>query len=200
MKRVVDLPVAATALALTAPLLLMTALAVWATLGRPIFFTQLRPGRHGRPFRLIKFRSMRDDRDARGALLPDAQRLVPFGRLLRRFRLDELPELWNVVRGDMSLIGPRPLLMESYADDPAGRARRLAVRPGLTGWAQVNGNTLLDPPAKLALDLWYVDHRSLALDLVILWRTLVVLIRGERIDAGSLQRARMHAHGLRGCS
>jgi lipopolysaccharide/colanic/teichoic acid biosynthesis glycosyltransferase len=200
MKRVVDLLVASTALVLATPLLLMTAVAIWATLGRPIFFTQLRPGRHGRPFRLIKFRSMRADRDVHGALLPDEQRLVPLGRFLRRFRLDELPGLSNVVRGDMSLVGPRPLLLDAYAADPAGRARRLSVRPGLTGWAQVNGNTLLDPAAKLALDLWYVDHRSLALDLVILWRTVVVLIRGERIDPGSLKRARIHANGVRGCS
>jgi sugar transferase EpsL len=198
MNRVVDLMVAVPASLPMLPLMLVIVLGVWITLGRPILFTQPRPGLHGRPFRLIKFRTMRDDRDHHAALLPDEQRLVPFGRFLRRFRLDELPELWNIIRGDMGLVGPRPLLLDSYADDPASRARRLSIRPGLTGWAQVNGNTLLDPAAKLALDLWYVDHRSLALDLEILWRTLVVLIRGERIDAKSLRRAEMHAHGVRG--
>ena len=141
-------------------------------LGSPVLFTQVRPGLHGKPFRMVKFRTMTDERGPDGALLPDVQRLAPFGRFLRASSLDELPELWNVLRGDMSLVGPRPLLMEYLPLYTIEQARRHEVRPGITGWAQVNGRNAISGVDKFALDVWYVTNRSFWLDVQILWRTV----------------------------
>ena len=183
MKRLFDLTAAALGLlALALPLLALTLL-VRRKLGRPAFFRQVRPGRHGRPFQMVKFRTMTDARGPDGALLPDAERLTPFGRFLRSTSLDELPELWNVLRGDMSLVGPRPLLMEYLPLYTPEQARRHAVRPGITGWAQVNGRNALSWEEKFALDVWYVDHQSLALDISILWRTARKVLVREGISA-----------------
>ncbi|MBK5264129.1 MAG: sugar transferase [Alphaproteobacteria bacterium] len=189
MRRVINMLLATVAFLLFAPLFLFFALAIATAMGRPVFFRQRRAGLGGVSFTLVKFRSMRDTRDAAGKLLPDSRRVTAIGRLLRRSRLDELPELWNIIRGDMAFIGPRPLLPETVAAMAGEGVKRGKLRPGLTGWAQVNGNSLLTPADKLALDLWYVDQRSLAIDLTILFRTLGVMIAGERIDPTSLEKA-----------
>ncbi len=152
-------------------------------LGSPVLFTQVRPGLHGKPFRMVKFRTMTDARDATGALLTDAQRLTPFGRFLRASSLDELPELWNVLRGEMSLVGPRPLLMEYLPLYSPEQARRHKVRPGITGWAQVNGRNAISWADKFALDVWYVDNHSLWLDLRILWLTVRKVVVRDGISA-----------------
>jgi lipopolysaccharide/colanic/teichoic acid biosynthesis glycosyltransferase len=163
----------------------MLAWLVYRRLGNPILFTQVRPGLHGQPFRMVKFRTMTDARDSSGALLPDAQRLTAFGRFLRASSLDELPELWNVLCGEMSLVGPRPLLMEYLPLYSPEQARRHEVRPGITGWAQVNGRNAISWADKFALDVWYVDHRSLWLDVCILWLTVrKVLMRDDISAAG----------------
>ena len=183
LKRALDVILAGGALAvLGGPLLLLAAL-VRARLGSPVLFTQVRPGLHGRPFRMIKFRTMTDTRGPDGELLPDQARLTSFGRFLRASSLDELPELWNVLRGDMSLVGPRPLLMEYLPLYSAGQARRHEVQPGLTGWAQVNGRNALSWEQKFDLDVWYVKHRSLPLDLRILALTVQKVIRRDGISA-----------------
>ena len=183
MKRLMDLLVAGVGLlALCVPLLLLMVL-VRAKLGKPVLFSQLRPGRHGRPFRMYKLRSMTEARDARGLLLPDAARLTPFGRFLRNTSLDELPELWNVLKGDMSLVGPRPLLMEYLPLYSPEQARRHEVRPGLTGWAQVNGRNALSWEDKFRLDVWYVDNQTLLLDVKILWLTVRKVFAREGISA-----------------
>lgn len=176
LKRGMDIIVSAMALALLSPLILLTAIAVRLCFGAPVLFRQRRPGLRGTPFVMYKFRSMLDTRDADGNLLPDDERQTRFGRFLRSSSLDELPELWNVLRGDMSLIGPRPLLMEyleHYTDD---QRRRHEVRPGITGWAQVNGRAELEWEEKLSYDLWYVDHVGLWLDLKILALTVGVVL------------------------
>jgi lipopolysaccharide/colanic/teichoic acid biosynthesis glycosyltransferase len=152
-------------------------------LGAPVLFRQVRPGLQGRPFTMVKFRTMTDELGPDGALLPDAQRLTPFGRFLRASSLDELPELWNVLKGDMSLVGPRPLLMEYLPLYTPEQARRHAVRPGITGWAQVNGRNAISWADKFALDVWYVDHRSLWLDVQILWRTVRKVLVRDGISA-----------------
>ncbi len=185
MKRVFDLLASAFGLLLLAVPLAVLALQVRRKLGSPVLFTQVRPGLYGKPFRMIKFRTMTDARDASGALLLDAQRLTPFGRFLRSSSLDELPELWNVLRGEMSLVGPRPLLMEYLPLYSSEQARRHEVRPGITGWAQVNGRNAISWADKFALDVWYVDHRSLWLDVRILWLTVrKVLVRDGISAAG----------------
>lgn len=178
MKRLFDIAIASFALLLLAlPLLLITGL-VRRKLGRPAFFRQIRPGLHGKPFEMVKFRSMTDARGADGNLLPDADRLTPFGRFLRSSSLDELPGLWNVLNGQMSLVGPRPLLMEYLPLYSVEQARRHEVRPGITGWAQVNGRNALSWEDKFRLDVWYVENRSMWLDIKILWLTVrKVLIR-----------------------
>lgn len=153
------------------PLLLGVALLVRLKLGSPVFFTQVRPGKDGKPFRMVKFRSMTDARDASGALLPDNVRLTPFGKFLRSSSLDEFPEMWNVLVGDMSVVGPRPLLMEYVPLYDATQRRRLEVKPGVTGWAQVNGRNALSWDEKFALDVWYVQNRTFWLDLKIVFRT-----------------------------
>ncbi|SEI46555.1 Sugar transferase involved in LPS biosynthesis (colanic, teichoic acid) [Azotobacter beijerinckii] len=183
LKRLIDLLAAALGLLLLAPLLLALAWLVRRRIGAPVLFRQLRPGLHGRPFALLKFRSMREALDERGRPLPDAERLTPFGRFLRATSLDELPELWNVLRGDMSLVGPRPLLIEYLPLYTPEQARRHAVRPGITGWAQVNGRNALSWEEKFRLDVWYVDHRSLRLDLHILLLTLKRVLAREGINA-----------------
>ena len=198
MKRLFDFSAAALGLLLLALPLLVLTLLVRRKLGRPAFFRQVRPGLHGRPFQMVKFRTMTDARGPDGALLPDADRLTPFGRFLRGSSLDELPELWNVLRGDMSLVGPRPLLMEYLPLYTPEQARRHAVRPGITGWAQVNGRNALSWEEKFALDVWYVDHQSLALDISILWRTVrKVLVREGISAAGEATMPRFDGSGPR---
>ncbi|CAJ0775914.1 putative sugar transferase EpsL [Ralstonia psammae] len=183
MKRFFDFLLATLALVmLSIPFLLL----VWAIrrkLGSPVFFRQRRPGLHGEPFEMVKFRTMTDARGTDGQLLPDVERLTPFGRFLRSTSLDELPELWNVVKGDMSLVGPRPLLMEYLPLYSAEQARRHEVRPGVTGWAQVNGRNALSWADKFRLDVWYVDNHSLWLDIKILWLTVRKVLVREGISA-----------------
>jgi lipopolysaccharide/colanic/teichoic acid biosynthesis glycosyltransferase len=183
MKRMFDLLAALLALLLLALPLLALAWLINHKLGRPVLFRQVRPGLHGRPFTMVKFRTMTDERGHDGAMLPDAQRLTRFGRFLRASSLDELPELWNVLCGDMSLVGPRPLLMEYLPLYTPEQARRHKVRPGITGWAQVNGRNAISWDEKFALDVWYVDHRSLWLDVKILWRTVRKVIVRDGISA-----------------
>jgi len=182
-KRTLDLVLGASALVVLSPLLLAVALLVRLRLGHPVLFRQQRPGRLGEPFILLKFRTMRDAKDHAGQPLSDAERLAPFGQWLRSTSLDELPELWNVVKGQMSIVGPRPLLMEYLPRYSPEQARRHDVRPGLTGWAQVNGRNALSWPEKFALDTWYVDNCSLRIDLMIMWRTLISVFKREGISA-----------------
>ena len=182
-KRLFDLALVTFTAPLTIPLLGLTALVVRLGLGAPVLFWQDRPGQHGRVFRMVKFRSMSEARDAAGTLLPDAARLGRVGRFLRASSLDELPELWNVLRGEMSLVGPRPLLVEYLAHYTAQQARRHDVLPGITGWAQVTGRNALSWDEKFAADLWYVEHRSLSLDLRILFLTLANVLRRKGISA-----------------
>jgi lipopolysaccharide/colanic/teichoic acid biosynthesis glycosyltransferase len=183
LKRAIDIFVAIVGLVLLSPLFLFAVTLVRLNLGRPVLFAQVRPGLYGRPFRMLKFRSMTDARDRSGALLPDAARLTPFGRLLRSSSLDELPELWNVLKGDMSVVGPRPLLMEYLPLYTPQQARRHEVRPGITGWAQINGRNALSWDDKFALDVWYVDHQSFALDFRIFVRTFGNVARPKGITA-----------------
>jgi lipopolysaccharide/colanic/teichoic acid biosynthesis glycosyltransferase len=180
-KRVLDVVAAACGLVLGAPLLLIVALAVRLVIGSPVLFRQQRPGRNGKPFTLVKFRTMRDAYDRTGKPLPDAARLTRFGRALRASSLDELPELWNVLRGDMSLVGPRPLLMEYLPRYNARQFRRHELRPGITGWAQVNGRNEVSWPERFELDVWYVENQSLWLDLRILLLTLRKVVRPEGV-------------------
>lgn len=185
LKRSLDLVLASVGVVVLSPVLLGTALLVRIKLGSPVLFSQQRPGLHGKPFRMIKFRSMTDARDASGQLLPDTERLPAFGRLLRATSLDELPELLNVIRGDMSLVGPRPLLMEYLPLYTPEQARRHEVRPGVTGWAQVNGRNAISWAEKFALDTWYVDHQSLWLDLKIIGLTIKKVVVREGINTTS---------------
>lgn len=184
LKRGFDLIVALLMLVLCTPLLLVLALAVRVGLGTPVLFRQQRPGIHGRPFTLIKFRSMREACDAAGQPFHDAIRLTRLGRFLRASSLDELPELWNVVKGDMSLVGPRPLLVEYLPLYSPRQARRHEVRPGVTGWAQVNGRNAISWEKKFEYDVWYVDHQSFALDIKILFMTLARLFQRADISHG----------------
>ncbi len=183
MKRAIDFFLAAVALIFFAVPLVFLALLVRTQLGTPILFRQVRPGRNGRLFKLAKFRTMTDERDAAGELLPDASRLTPFGRWLRATSLDELPSLWNVLKGDMSLVGPRPLLVEYLRLYSPEQARRHEVRPGITGWAQVNGRNALTWEQKFELDVWYVDHQTFRLDLRILLMTVSKVFVREGISA-----------------
>ena len=183
-KRVLDVAVSASLLLILSPLLLLTALLILATMGRPVLFTQLRPGLEGRPFKIVKFRTMADRRGADGILLPDRERLGRLGRAIRASSLDELPELWNVLRGDMSLVGPRPLLMEYLPLYSADQGRRHQVRPGLTGLAQVGGRNALTWDEKFALDLRYVDQWSMALDLKILATTIWKVMTRQDVSHG----------------
>jgi len=183
MKRLFDLVVAVIVMALFSPLFLVVLLIVLVRLGQPVFFSQIRPGQHAKPFKMVKFRTMRDERDSSGQLLSDTVRLTKFGRFLRSTSLDELPELWNVLKGDMSLVGPRPLLMEYLPLYSREQARRHEVRPGITGWAQVNGRNALSWEEKFKLDVWYVDNQSLWLDLQILFMTIKKVLIREGISA-----------------
>jgi sugar transferase EpsL len=181
-KRFFDLLLTLPGILCLSPLFLLTALVVRIKIGKPILFIQKRPGLHGKPFRMYKFRTMTDEKDADGNLLPDEKRLVPFGRFLRSTSLDELPELINVIKGDMSLVGPRPLLMEYLDRYTPEQAKRHDVLPGITGWAQVNGRNALSWKEKFKLDVWYVDNRSLWLDIKILWMTLLKVFKREGIS------------------
>lgn len=180
-KRYVDVLVAGVMLTLLSPVLGLLSLLVRWRIGKPVFFVQARPGKNGRPFRLVKFRTMREAKDAEGRALPDAERMTALGRFLRAASLDELPELWNVLKGDMSLVGPRPLLMQYLPLYTPTQARRHEVRPGITGWAQVNGRNAITWEKKFELDVWYVDHQSLWLDLKIVWLTVWQVIRRDGI-------------------
>jgi len=184
-KRSLDLPAAIFALVLCLPVLILIGVAVGITMGRPILFRQRRPGLLGRAFVIYKFRTMSDVRDANGRLLPDADRLTRFGRLLRSTSLDELPELFNVLRGDMSLVGPRPLRMEYLGRYSPRQARRHEVKPGITGWAQINGRNAVSWEERFELDVWYVDNWNLALDLRILLTTVRKVLGGAGINAPS---------------
>ncbi|MEJ5330091.1 MAG: sugar transferase [Desulfobaccales bacterium] len=181
-KRALDVAGAGLGLVILAPLLGLIALLVWRDLGRPIFFRQVRPGLGGEPFELIKFRTMTEERDAQGNLLPNEVRLTPLGRALRALSLDELPELLNVLKGEMSLVGPRPLLMRYLPRYSPEQWRRHEVKPGITGWAQVNGRNALTWEDKFALDVWYVDNMSLKLDLKILALTVLKVLSREGVD------------------
>jgi sugar transferase EpsL len=181
LPRSLQLALAVVAIVLASPLLLLCALAIALTMGTPVLFRQARAGLDGRPFLMVKFRSMVDARDQFGNLLPDKDRTPRIGALLRRLRIDELPELVNVLRGEMALVGPRPLLPITVELMGSGGTLRGSVRPGLTGWAQVNGRNGLSWEKKFEHDVWYVDHRSTLLDCQILWRTVVAVLRREGI-------------------
>ena len=183
MKRAFDIIASCAGIFLLSPLLLVLVLLVRIFLGAPVFFQHLRPGLGGVPFVLYKFRTMTTKTDADGNLLPDEERLNAFGSFLRSSSLDELPELFNILKGDMSLVGPRPLLMEYLGRYSPEQARRHEVRPGLTGWAQVNGRNALSWDKKFELDVWYVDNHTFLLDLKIVWMTLVKVVRREGISA-----------------
>ena len=183
LKRAFDIAASASALVVLSPVLAITAYKVKKELGSPVLFRQTRPGLHGKPFEMIKFRTMKDATDKEGNALPDSERLTEFGKKLRASSLDELPELWNVLKGDMSLVGPRPLLMEYLPLYNAEQAKRHNVRPGVTGYAQVNGRNSLSWEDKFKLDTWYVEHQSLWLDMKILLKTVKKVIIKDGISA-----------------
>lgn len=181
MKRAFDILVAGTLLVVGSPLIAALALGIRWRMGAPVLFRQVRPGLHGRPFTIYKFRTMIDAMDDAGRPLPDEQRLTALGRILRKYSLDELPQLWNVLKGDLSLVGPRPLLMEYLSLYTPEQARRHEVRPGITGWAQVNGRNAITWEEKFEHDVWYVEHQSFWLDMRILWLTLLKVLKSEGI-------------------
>lgn len=183
LKRAFDIAASTSALVVLSPVLAITAYKVKKELGSPVLFRQTRPGLHGKPFEMIKFRTMKDATDKAGNALPDSERLTEFGKKLRASSLDELPELWNVFKGDMSLVGPRPLLMEYLPLYSAEQAKRHNVRPGVTGYAQVNGRNSLSWEDKFKLDTWYVEHQSLWLDMKILLKTVKKVIIKDGISA-----------------
>ncbi|WP_306670008.1 sugar transferase [Acinetobacter sp. YH12043] len=183
LKRVLDIAIASTALVLLSPVYALVAYKVKKNLGSPVLFRQVRPGLHGKPFEMIKFRTMKDAMDAQGNPLPDSERLTPFGKMLRATSLDEMPELWNVIKGDMSIVGPRPLLMEYLPLYNAEQAKRHNVRPGITGHAQVNGRNAISWEKKFELDTWYVEHQSLWLDFKIMLKTIQKVIAKDDISA-----------------
>jgi lipopolysaccharide/colanic/teichoic acid biosynthesis glycosyltransferase len=183
MKRLLDILGAVAGLVLLSPLFAALAILVRRRMGPPAIFAQRRAGLGGKPFVLCKFRSMNDARGQDGEFLPDGERLTEFGKFLRRYSLDELPQLWNVLRGDMSLVGPRPLLLDYVPLYDATQRRRLDARPGITGWAQINGRNAIDWDEKFALDVWYVDHRSFLLDIRILLMTVRKILKREGISA-----------------
>ena len=184
IKRLMDIVIAAMSLIIFAPLMAAIAVAIRLEMGRPVLFRQARPGLRAAPFEVVKFRTMRDIRDSRGRLLPIEDRISRFGALLRRLSFDELPELWNILKGEMSLVGPRPLLMEYLPSYTPEQARRHEVRPGLTGWAQVNGRHALEWEDRFKMDVWYVDHWSVRLDLKILAATIKIVASGEGAGMG----------------
>ncbi len=182
IKRLIDIFLSTLTLLLLSPFILGIASLIWLTMGSPVLFKQLRAGYRGKPFTLFKFRTMREDRDAQGRLLPDGQRLFKLGNFLRQLSLDELPQFWNVLRGDMSLVGPRPLLVDYLPRYSPEQARRHEVKPGVTGWAQVNGRNALSWEERFALDVWYVDNWSLELDARIFWKTIRKVFQREGIS------------------
>lgn len=182
-KRLIDILGALIGLLVFSPVLLVVAFLLRQQMGSPILFRQTRPGLHGKPFEMIKFRTMHDAVDADGCPLPDGERLTQLGRFLRSSSLDELPELWNVLKGEMSMVGPRPLLVEYLPLYSSEQARRHEVRPGVTGWAQVNGRNAISWDEKFALDVWYVDNQTLWLDLKIVWLTIRKVIKRDGISA-----------------
>lgn len=177
LKRFIDIIASTIGLVLLAPVIAVVAFQVRRTLGYPVFFRQVRPGKVGKPFEMFKFRTMRDSTYENGDLLPDSERIAPFGNLLRNSSLDELPELWNVLKGDMSIVGPRPLLMEYMPLYSSEQARRHNVRPGITGWAQVNGRNAISWEEKFKYDIWYVENKSFWLDMKIIWMTIKKVYR-----------------------
>ena len=183
LKRAFDIAASTSALVVLSPVLAITAYKVKKEMGSPVLFRQIRPGLHGKPFEMIKFRTMKDATDTEGNALPDSERLTDFGKKLRASSLDELPELWNVLKGDMSLVGPRPLLMEYLPLYNAEQAKRHNVRPGVTGYAQVNGRNSLSWEDKFKLDTWYVEHQSLWLDMRILLKTVKKVLIKDGISA-----------------
>ncbi|EIA0804355.1 sugar transferase [Vibrio vulnificus] len=183
MKRLFDFLVSLTALILLSPIIALVAWKIRKNLGSPVLFRQTRPGLNGKPFEMVKFRTMKDDVDAQGNPLPDSERMTPFGDKLRNSSLDELPELWNVLKGEMSLVGPRPLLMQYLPLYSPEQARRHDVRPGVTGWAQINGRNAISWEEKFKLDVWYVDNRSFWLDIKILLLTVKKVFVKEGISA-----------------
>ena len=183
VKRCIDVVGAGLGLVVLSPVLAVVAVAIWKQMGRPIMFRQMRPGLNGQAFSMYKFRTMSNKRDSQGNLLPDEQRLTPLGKFLRKTSLDELPELFNVIKGDMSLVGPRPLLMQYLERYTPEQARRHEVKPGITGWAQVNGRNAISWEEKFTLDVWYVDNCSLWLDIKILAITIWKVFRREGISA-----------------
>ncbi|MFL9556552.1 sugar transferase [Acinetobacter baumannii] len=182
LKRLLDIIIASTALILLSPLYVYIAYKVKKNLGSPVLFRQVRPGLHGKPFEMIKFRTMKDATDAQGNPLPDSERLTPFGKMLRSTSLDEMPELWNVIKGDMSIVGPRPLLMEYLPLYNKEQAKRHDVRPGMTGHAQVNGRNAIGWEEKFKLDTWYVENRSLWLDFKIMLQTVKKVLAKDDIN------------------
>ena len=183
VKRTIDIVCSLAALTLLAPLMLWLSLRIRREMSPPALFTQMRAGLRGKPFRLYKFRTMTDERDAAGQLLPDEARLTPMGQWIRRTSLDELPQLWNVLKGDMSLVGPRPLLLEYVPLYNEREKRRLDAMPGITGWAQINGRNAISWQEKFALDVWYVDHRNTLLDVKIILSTIRKTLKKEGISA-----------------
>jgi len=182
MKRIFDVTVASLLILTLSPILIIISILILLVMGRPILFIQQRAGYKGIPFRIYKFRTMTNERDSSGQLLPDNMRLKRFGRFLRKTSLDELPQLWNVLKGDLSLVGPRPLLMQYLDRYTPEQARRHEVRPGITGWAQINGRNAISWEEKFKLDVWYVDNRSFWLDMKILWLTIKKVLRSEGIS------------------
>ena len=183
LKRLLDIIIASIALILLSPLYAFVAYKVKKNLGSPVLFRQVRPGLHGKPFEMIKFRTMRDAVDAQGNSLPDSERLTPFGKMLRATSLDEMPELWNVIKGDMSVVGPRPLLMEYLPLYSPEQAKRHNVRPGMTGHAQVNGRNAISWEEKFKLDTWYVENQSTLLDFKIMFKTVHKVLAKDDISA-----------------
>lgn len=182
-KRVLDILGASIGLLLLSPVLLLLVVRIGLDMGKPVFFRQTRPGKNTKPFEMVKFRSMRDAVDRSGDPLPDSERITPLGQKLRSSSLDELPELWNVLKGEMSLVGPRPLLMEYVPLYTPEQARRMDIRPGITGWAQVSGRNAISWEEKFELDVWYVENRTLWLDLKILWMTVMIVVKKDGISA-----------------
>lgn len=183
LKRLLDIIIASIALILLSPLYFYVAYKVKKNLGSPVLFRQVRPGLHGKPFEMIKFRSMKDAVDVQGNPLPDSERLTPFGKMLRSSSLDEMPELWNVIKGDMSIVGPRPLLMEYLPLYNQEQAKRHLVRPGMTGHAQVNGRNAISWEEKFKLDTWYVENQSVWLDFKIMLKTVKKVLAKDDINA-----------------
>ena len=183
LKRLLDIVIASSALVLLSPVYALVAYKVKKNLGSPVLFRQVRPGLHGKPFEMVKFRTMKDALDAQGNPLPDSERLTPFGKMLRATSLDEMPELWNVIKGEMSIVGPRPLLMEYLPLYNEQQAKRHNVRPGITGYAQVNGRNAISWEKKFELDTWYVENRSLWLDFKIMLKTVQKVLSKDDISA-----------------